>query len=114
MTDWERVKEDLRDAGYPGFAFDSGQTAVPGLSGEWVVGRIPREGRLQRENQPLLVRICDALPGNGGAVSTNPEYAPERVRTVAAQHELEVVILSARAESVRIALCDSSEQTPSS
>lgn len=35
MPDWERVGRELREAGYCGFEFESGDTAVPGLSGEW-------------------------------------------------------------------------------
>lgn len=53
MTDWERVIEELQEAGYSGFKFESGETAVPGLSGEWVAGDLVREGRLHRENQSL-------------------------------------------------------------
>lgn len=109
MTDWERVREELRDAGYPGFEFDNGETAVPVLSGEWVVGRIPREGRLKRENQPLLIRICDTLSISGGAVNADPENAPESVQKIANHHGLEVVIISVRKDSVRIALCDPSK-----
>ncbi|WP_233127149.1 hypothetical protein [Halorubrum sp. SD612] len=63
MTDWERVRQELKEAGYSGFEFDSGDTAVPGLSGEWVSGNLPREGGLKHENQPLWIRILDALPG---------------------------------------------------
>ena len=110
MTDWKRVMQELQEAGYSGFEFDSGETAVPGLSGEWVVSKIAREGRLKRENQPLLIRILDALPGGGGAVSTDPEYAPRSIRKIANQHGLEVVIISVSDEKVRIALCESSER----
>jgi len=65
MTDWERVVEELQETGYSGFEFESGETAVPGLSGEWVAGDIVREDRLRRENQSLWVRILDSLPGSG-------------------------------------------------
>lgn len=106
MTDWERVTTDLREAGYPGFAFDSGETAVPGLSGEWVVGQIPREGALKCENQSLLLRVCDALSVGGGAVSADPEDAPEGVRRIADRHGLDVVIVDVSRKSVRVALRD--------
>ncbi len=33
MTDWERVRQELREADYSGFEFNSGETAVPGLFG---------------------------------------------------------------------------------
>ena len=112
MTDWERVIQELQEAGYSGFEFDSGETAVPGLSGEWVVSGITREGRLKRENQPLMIRILDALPG-GGAVATDPEYAPSRIRKIANRHGLEVVIISVSDEEVRIALCESPERNAS-
>jgi|AntRauMinimDraft_3_1070383.scaffolds.fasta_scaffold00224_5 sugar phosphate isomerase/epimerase len=108
MTDWERVVEELQETGYSGFEFESGETAVPGLSGEWVAGDIVREDRLRRENQSLWVRILDSLPGSGGAVTTNPEAAPESIRNIAKRHKLEVVIISVEKSSVRIALCDSS------
>jgi len=109
MTDWERVRQEVKEAGYSGFEFDSGDTAVPGLSGEWVVGTIPREAGLKHENQPFLLRIFDALPGSGGAVGTDPENAPESIRNIATQHGLEVVIISVSADETRIALCDPSK-----
>jgi sugar phosphate isomerase/epimerase len=109
MTDWKHVRRELREAGYSGFEFESGETAVPGLAGEWLAGDIAREGRLKRENQPLLTRILDALPGGGGAVATDPEYAPESIREIANQHGLEVVIISVSKDEARIAVCDSSE-----
>lgn len=108
MTDWVRVVKQLREAGYSGFEFDSGETAVPGLSGEWVAGEIVREGGLKRTNQRLLIRILDALPG-GSAVTTDPEHAPEPIRKVADRHGLEVVMISVTDEEVRIALCESTE-----
>ncbi|WP_224448641.1 hypothetical protein [Haloprofundus salilacus] len=108
MTDWEQVVEELQEAGYSGFEFESGETAVPGLSGEWIAGDIVREGGLRRENQSLWIRIWDSLPGSGGAVSTNPEAAPESIRNIAKRHELEIVTISVKKGSVRIALCDSS------
>ena len=49
MPDWDRVIQQLRETGYSGFEFDSGETAVPGLSGEWVAGEIAREGSLKKE-----------------------------------------------------------------
>ena len=109
MTDWERVKQELIEAGYSGFEFDSGDTAVSGLSGEWVSGKIPREGRLKHGSQPLLIRILDALSWNGGAVDAAPENAPESIRNIATEHGLEVVIISVSADKARIALCDPSE-----
>lgn len=113
MTDWERVRQELKEVGYSGFEFDSGDTAVPGLSGEWVSGKIAREGGLKHENQSLLIRILNALPGGGGAVGTTPENAPESIRNIATQHELEVVIISVSADEARIALCESSERSAS-
>lgn len=110
MTDWERVIEELQEAGYSGFEFESGETAVPGLSGEWVAGDIVREGGLRRENQSLWIRIWDSLPGSGGVVTTNPEAVPESIRNIARSHELEVVIISVKKSSVHIALCDSSSK----
>jgi hypothetical protein len=107
MTDWERVKRELKEAGYSGFEFDSGDTAVPGLSGEWVSGKIPREGGLKRENQPLWIRILDALP-MGDTVEGGSENAPESIRNIATEHGLEVVIYGVSADEARIALCDPS------
>ena len=106
MADWDRLTTELREAGDSGFEFDSGGTAVPGLSGEWVVGRIPREGALKRENQSILLRVCDALSLGGGAVSADPEDAPEPVRHIADRHGLDVVIVDVSRKSVRVALCD--------
>lgn len=110
MTDWERVRHKLQEAGYSGFTFESGETAVPGLSGEWVAGNIVREGKLKHENQPLLPRILDAMPGGGGAVATDPEYAPESIRQITTRYGLEVVIISVSEDVVCIALCESSER----
>ncbi|MFC7078750.1 hypothetical protein [Haloarcula halophila] len=107
MTDWERVRRELEAAGYSGFEFDSGNTAVPGLSGEWVSGTIPREGGLKHENQPLWIRIL-ALPGRS-AVETDPDNAPESIRNIATRHGLEVIIISVTADEARLALCESSE-----
>ncbi|MFC6769142.1 hypothetical protein [Natrinema soli] len=106
--DWEGVKKDLRDAGYAGFEFDSGKTAVPGLSGEWLSGKIARERKLKREKQSLLIRICDYLPSSA-AVNANPENAPESIQNIAERHGLNVVIVSVSNDKVRIALCDPSE-----
>ena len=108
MTDWERVKKELREAGYCGFEFESGDTAVPGLSGEWVAGDIVREENLTREKQPLWIRLFDALPGVAG-IATDPEYAPESVREIAHHQGLEVAIVSVSGNEVHIALCDSPE-----
>lgn len=108
MTDWERVRQELKEAGYSGFEFDSGDTAVPGLSGEWVSGKISREGGLKHGNQTYWIRILDALPG-GGAVDAAPENAPESIRNIATEHGLEVVIFTVSADEARIALCDPSK-----
>ena len=105
--DWEEVKKELRDAGYAGFEFDSGKTAVPGLSGEWVIGKIARKEELKRENQSLLIQICDLIPG-GATVNANPDNAPESIRNIAERHGLNVVIVSVSNDNVRIALCDPS------
>lgn len=113
MTDWERVMQELKEESYSGFEFDSGETAVPGLSGEWVVGEITRNGKLKSKNQSLWIRILDAFPGNGGAVATDPKYAPNRIQKIASRHGLEVVTISVSNETVRIALCDSSERMSS-
>lgn len=109
MTDWERVRQELKEVGYSGFKLESGETAVPGLSGEWVIGVIPREEGLRRKNQPLLIRVFDALPGNGGAVGTKPENVPESIRNIASRYALEVVIISISTDEARIALCDPSD-----
>ena len=109
MTDWGRVRQELEEAGYSGFKFDSGDTAVSGLSGEWVSGKIPREGGLKHENQTLWIRILDALSWDGSAVDAAPEDAPESIRKIAAEHGLEVVIFGVSTEEVRIALCDPSK-----
>jgi hypothetical protein len=106
--DWERVRRELRDAGYPGFEFDAGETAVPGLSGEWVIGEVEREGRLRRGAQPWWIRLLDALPG-GSAVTTDPAVTPKEMRDVADRHGLTVVIVSVGDGTVRIAVCDPAE-----
>lgn len=111
MTDWDRVRQELEEAGYSGFEFDSGDTAVPGLSSEWVSGTIARKGGLKHQNQSLLIRILDALPGGGGAVGISPEKAPERIRNIATQHGLEVVIISVSADEAHIALCEPSDRS---
>jgi hypothetical protein len=109
MTDWVSVKQELKEAGYSGFEFDSGDTAVSGLSGEWVSGKIAREGALKHENQSLLIRILNTLSGDGGAVDAAPENAPESIHNIATDHGLEVVIISVSADKARIALCDPSK-----
>ena len=78
-----------------------------------MTNKIARQGRLKRGNQPLCIQILDAVPGGGGAVATDPEYAPESIRKIADRHGLEVVIVSVSADEVRIALCDSSKRTVS-
>ena len=112
MTDWAGVRQELQDAGYPGFEFKRGETPVPGLSGEWVAADITREGGLKRENQPLLYRVLDALPALS-AVATDPEDAPERLREIADGHGLKVVIVSTSDDEVHIALCEPSETNAS-
>jgi hypothetical protein len=107
MTDWERVKQDLEAAGYPGFTFNSGDACISELSGEWISEWIPREEGLKHENQPLLIRVWDTLPG--GAVDANPENAPEIIRDIASQHGLEVMIIAVSADEARIAVCDLSK-----
>lgn len=107
MTDWTDVTQELHEEGYPNFEFDSGETAVSGLSGEWVIGEIPREGGLTREHQPLWIRVLDMLPG--GAVAADPYRAPTPIQTVAHRHGLDVIIVSVSNEEVRIALCDPAE-----
>ena len=107
-TDWDRVRRELRDAGFPGFTFDAGETAVPGLSGEWMVGEVERAERLRRRAQPLPVRLLDALPG-GAAVAVDPEDAPDAIREVADRHGLTVVIVSVTDETARVAVCDPAE-----
>ncbi|KYH26353.1 hypothetical protein HAPAU_14510 [Halalkalicoccus paucihalophilus] len=109
MTDWESVKQELREADYSGFKFESGETPVPGLSGEWIEGEIAREGGLKRENQPLWARILDTLSFSGGAVDADPNHAPESIRKIATQYGLEVVIISISKDMARVALCDPSE-----
>lgn len=109
MTDWERVKRELQEAGYSGFEFETGDTAVPGLAGGRVEGEIAREGGLKRENQPLPVRVLDTLSITGGAVDADPKRAPDSVRRTATRHELEVVIVSVSKDTARIALCEPSE-----
>ena len=104
-TDWERVRRELRDAGFPGFEFSAGETAVPGLSGEWVVGEVERDGRLRRGAQSWWIRLLDALPG-GSAVTTDPKAAPSEIRDVADRHGLVVIIVSVTDQTVRIAVCD--------
>jgi len=71
MTDWARVTQALEAAGYPGFEFDSGDTAVPELSGEWVAGEIARDGGLKRENQPRWI----------GSSTRSPSAAPPSTPT---------------------------------
>lgn len=105
MVDWERAERDLDAAGYPGFAFETGETAVPGLSGAWLEGEIERSGRLKRENLLLPWRLLDAPPF-GAAVPADPEYAPERIRRIAEGYGLDVVIISCGSDWVRIALAD--------
>lgn len=103
MVEWGQVQRDLAEEGYPSFEFDSGETAVPGLSGSWLVGRIEWEGRLKRESLPLRWRLLDSLPF-GTTLPTDPEYAPDGVRRVAEEHGLAVVIVSGGPDWVQIAL----------
>ncbi|MFC6732980.1 MULTISPECIES: hypothetical protein [unclassified Haladaptatus] len=103
MPDWSHVERDLAAVDYEDFEFDSGKTAVPGLSGEWLVGKIDRQGPLKRENLSLRLRLWDALPGVA-SIPTEPEYAPANIREIAARHELDVVLISAGRDWVRVAL----------
>ena len=103
MDDWEQVKRDLGDAGYSDFEFDTGETAVPGLTGSWLVSKIEREGRLKRENLPYPGKLLHALPF-GSAVPTDPEYAPDAIRRIADDYGLDVVIISVGNDWVRTAL----------
>jgi hypothetical protein len=103
MVDWERVRRELADAGYAGFRVDTGETAVPGLSGAWVVGEIEREGRLAHGRLPLRFRLVDAIPGLT-ALPTDPRYVPGDVRRIAAEHGLDVVVIGGDGERVRVAL----------
>jgi hypothetical protein len=108
MTDWERVCRALADAGHPEFEYEEGETVIPGLSGEWVVGRVPRSAfeSLDPEEEPSSVwsRLVGALPVR--CVPTDPERAPSGVRRVAADHGLDVVVVSVNSGGVRVALCD--------
>jgi len=105
MVDWEQVERDLDDAGYSDFEFDTGETAVPGLSGSWLVGRIERESRLKRENLPYPWKLLDALPF-GSSVPTDPEHAPDAIRRIANDYRLDVVIISVGNDWVQIALME--------
>jgi len=106
MVDWEAVERELADAGYPGFEFDSGETAVPGLSGSWLVGEIERDGGLTRENLPYPWKLLDALP-YCSAVPTDPEHVSEPLERIAEGHGLEIVVVSVGSDRVRIALVES-------
>lgn len=88
------MRQELKEAGYSGFGFDSSDTAVAGLSGEWVSGEIAREAASKHENQLLLIRILDAVSGDGGAVAAAPKNAPESRRDIVTEHGLEVMIIS--------------------
>ena len=105
MVDWEQVERDLEEAGYSDFEFDTGETAVPGLCGSWLVGKIEREGRLKRENLPYPWKLLGALPF-GSAVPTDPEFAPDGVLRIAEEYGLDVVIISVGSDWVRIALVE--------
>ncbi|MEE6208848.1 hypothetical protein U3A55_01570 [Salarchaeum sp. III] len=105
MVTWEQVERDLDEAGYPGFAFDTGETAVPGLSGSWLVGKIGRDGRLKRENLPYPWKLLDALPF-GSAVPTDPAFAPAPIQRIAEKHGVDIVIVSVDSDWVRIALVE--------
>lgn len=105
MVAWDEVVAELSEAGYPGFEYDSGRTAVPGLSGEWLIGSIPRSGGLSRTRLPIHLRVLDWLPG-GGAVDVDPDRAPTGLRRIAEAHGLSVVIVSCETDAARVALCD--------
>lgn len=105
MVDWEQVERDLDDAGYSNFEFDAGETAVPGLSGSWLVGKVEREGESTRENLPYPWRLLDALPFVS-AVPTDPELAPDSVVRIAEEYGLDVVVTSVGSDWLRIALVE--------
>lgn len=107
-TDWERVRRELREAEVSGFEFDAGETAVPGLSGEWVIGEIEREQGLRHGAQSVWIRLFDALPG-GNVITADPNAAPVEIRDVADRHGLVVVIVSVTDRTVRVAVCDPAE-----
>lgn len=95
MVDWNGVVDDLAAAGYPGFEFDADRTAVPGLSGEWVVGSVSRTGALAQSSTPLYLRLLDAIPG-GAAVDADPERAPGELRAIAEEYGVESSSSAAR------------------
>jgi sugar phosphate isomerase/epimerase len=105
MVDWATVERDLAAAGYTDFEVDTGETAVPGMSGAWLAGTIDREGRLKRTNLPLLWRLLDTLPCSS-TVPADPEYAPAAIRQIAQDYGLDVVIVSVGSDWVRIALVE--------
>ncbi|ADJ15257.1 hypothetical protein [Halalkalicoccus jeotgali] len=109
MVEWKQVELDLAEEGYSDFEFDRGETAVPGVSGSWLVGRIKREGRLKRENHPFRWKVLDSLPF-GTTLPTDPEYAPDSVRQIAEKYGLDVVIISGGRDWVRIALVEADSE----
>ena len=107
-TDWERVRRELQEAGVLGFEFDAGETAVPGLSGEWAIGEVEREGELRHEAQSRWIRLLDTLPGSN-AVTADPKAVPAGIRDVADRHGLVVVTVSVTDRTVRVAVCAPAE-----
>lgn len=105
MVEWKQVEHDLEGAGYPDFEFEIGETAVPGLSGSWLAGKIEREGQLKRENLPFRWRLLDSLPF-GTTLPTEPKHAPDSIRRIAEKHGLDVVTISGGGDWVRIALVE--------
>jgi len=113
MTDWSRVLEDLAEAGSPRFEFDSGDTAIPSLSGEWVVGRVPRDSFAFENEDPddgPVATLVGLFPVT--STPTDPALAPDPVRRVAAAHDLDVVVVSGDDEAVWTALCDPETRAP--
>lgn len=102
MVDWVQVEGDLEDAGYSDFEFDTGKTAVPGLSGSWLVGKIEQEGGPKRKNRSYPRKLLDTLP----VTCAGPTDVPDRIRRIAEAYELDVLIISAGSDWVRIALAE--------
>lgn len=105
MVDWDNVTEELNSAGYSGFKFESGRTVIEELSGEWVVGKIPREGELAHDNLPTIHKFLELIPFIS-ASPTNPDYVPKEIKEIAKQYGLNIIIVSVGDDYVQIALCE--------